>query len=208
MRAHGIRPKPLRRFKVTTDSRHALPIAQNLLCRQFAAEAADRRWSADITYLWTREGWLYLAVVMDLFSRRIVGWSMRPTLERTLVLDALEMALSSREPAAGLLCHSDRGSQYASVDYQALLARKGITCSMSRKGDCWDNAPVESFFASFKRELVYRRHYQSRSEARADAFEYIEVWYNRKRRHSVLGYLSPAEFEKQATGAAVLTIAA
>ncbi len=186
-----------KRFVLTTDSNHALPIAENLLDREFTSETPDRRWTADITYVWTREGWLYLGVILDLFSRRIVGWSMGTTLERSLVLSALEMALTSRTPEAGLLCHSDRGSQYASGDYQKALEQAGAICSMSRKGNCWDNAPTESFFASLKKELVYRTHFASRSEAKAAIFEWIEVWYNRKRRHSSLGYLSPEAFEKQ-----------
>jgi transposase InsO family protein len=186
-----------KRFVVTTHSDHALPIADNFLEREFTSDTPDRKWTADITYIWTSEGWLYLGVVLDLFSRRIVGWSMGETLERSLVLWALEMALTSRTPEAGLVCHSDRGSQYASGDYQAALEKAGATCSMSRKGNCWDNAPTESFFASLKKELVYRTHFASRSEAKGAIFEWIEVWYNRKRRHSSLGYLSPEAFEKE-----------
>jgi transposase InsO family protein len=186
-----------RRFVVTTDSNHDLPIAENLLDRAFTSDTPDRRWTADITYVWTSEGWLYLAVILDLFSRRIVGWSMDTTLERSLVLSALEMALTSRTPEAGLLCHSDRGSQYASLDYQKALEKAGATCSMSRKGNCWDNAPTESFFASLKKEMVYRTHFATRFEAKVAIFSWIEVWYNRKRRHSSLGYLSPEAFEKQ-----------
>ncbi len=208
MRQSGTRPEPARRFVATTDSKHALPVHENLLDRQFEPQAADTRWSCDITYVWTREGWLYLSVVLDLFSRKVVGWSMQPTLERGLVVSALEMALLQRKPSAGLLCHSDRGSQYASLDYQALLQGSGIVCSMSRKGNCWDNAPVERFFATRKRELVHRRQYQTREEARADIFKYIEVWYNRRRRHSSLGYLSPEEFERRAAAATVSPIAA
>jgi transposase InsO family protein len=198
MRQNGIRVQPVRRFRATTDSAHALPVAANLLERDFTAEGADRRWAADITYLWTREGWLYLAVVLDLFSRRVVGWSIRPTLERGLVIGALEAALSRRRPAAGLIHHSDRGSQYASGEFQLALSRAGIVCSMSRKGNCWDNAAVESFFGTLKREAVRGRPFASREEARSVVFEYIEVWYNRKRRHSSLGYLSPEQFERRA----------
>src|SRR5579871_4696250 len=197
MRAANLKAVLAKRFVVTTDSNHALPVAQNLLDRQFEVEHPNRVWTADISYVWTSDGWLYLAVVLDLFSRRIVGWAMGTTLERSLVLSALEMALTSRTPEAGLLCHSDRGSQYASGDYQKALEQAGAICSMSRKGNCWDNAPTESFFASLKKELVYRTHFASRSEAKAAIFEWIEVWYNRKRRHSSLGYLSPEAFEKQ-----------
>jgi putative transposase len=186
-----------KRFVVTTDSDHDLPIAENLLDREFGCDTPDRRWTADITYVWTSEGWLYLAVLLDLFSRRIIGWSMGTTLQRSLVLSALEMALTYRTPEAGLLCHSDRGSQYASGDYQTALEKAGATCSMSRKGNCWDNAPTESFFASLKKEMVYRTHFASRSEAKAAIFAWIEVWYNRKRRHSSLGYLSPEAFERK-----------
>ena len=195
MRQHQIRPRQAKRFRATTDSRHSLPVAENTLERQFAVDRPNAVWAADITYIWTSEGWLYLAVVMDLFSRRIVGWSMQQTLGRPLVLEAMRMALSSRRPAHGLLHHSDRGSQYASKDYQALLASYGIRCSMSRRRDCWDNAPVESFFSTLKRELIHYRRYATRKEAQQDIFEYIEVWYNRKRRHSTLGYLSPCEYE-------------
>lgn len=195
MRHHGVRAIQARRFKATTDSAHSLPVAENILDRQFGVEQADAVWAADITYIWTQEGWLYLAVVMDLFSRRILGWSARPTMERTLVLEALRGALQLRRPAGKLLHHSDRGSQYASGDYQEMLEKARVTCSMSRKGNCWDNAPVESFFSTLKRELVHHRHFQTRSEARSELFEFIEVWYNRKRLHSSLDYMSPVEFE-------------
>lgn len=197
MRLHEVRPKRRRRYKATTGSRHSLPVAENHLNRQFAPKAPNQAWAADITYIWTREGWLYLAVVMDLFSRRIVGWSMQSRLKRGLVTGALQMALRCRRVKSGMLCHSDRGSQYASGDYQILLSEASITCSMSRKGDCWDNAPVESFFATLKRERVHHRRYRTREEARADIFQYLEVWYNRKRRHSSLGYLSPSDYEEQ-----------
>lgn len=197
MRKHRVTARPLRHFAVTTDSAHALPVAPNRLAQDFRAERQDAVWSGDITYLWTGEGWLYLAVVLDLYSRRVVGWSMQATLERSLVIDALQGAVSLRNPAAGLLCHSDRGSQYASADYQALLGEVGALCSMSRRGNCYDNAPVESFFASLKRELVHRTSFATREEARAAVFEWIAVWYNRQRRHSALGYLSPEQFERQ-----------
>ena len=195
MRKHRITARPLRRFAVTTDSGHRLPVAPNRLAQDFRVDGPNAAWSGDITYVWTGEGWLYLAVVLDLSSRRVVGWSMGPTLDRSLVVEALQGALAQRRPAAGLICHSDRGSQYASGDYQALLHRAGALCSMSRRGNCYDNAPVESFFASMKRELVHRRSFTTREEARVAVFEWIAVWYNRKRRHSALGYLSPEQFE-------------
>ena len=196
MRKYVITARPLRRFVVTTDSNHALPVAENILHRQFAAAAPNTKWTADMTYVWSGQGWLYLTVVLDLFSRRIVGWAMAETMERSLVIDALQMALTSRKPAAGLLCHSDRGSQYASGDYQTALKKAEAVCSMSRKGNCYDNAPTESFFASLKRELVYRTTFATREEARAALFEWIAIWYNRKRLHSAVGYVSPEEFEQ------------
>jgi transposase InsO family protein len=202
MREAGIRPPRRRKFRKTTDSDHPYVTATNLLDRDFSSSEPNRRWSTDITYIWTTEGWLYLAVVMDLFSRRIVGWSMRKRLARELVLSALRMALYGRDPGAGLVHHSDRGSQYASDDYQKELDRRGIVCSMSRKGDCWDNAVVESFFATLKRELVYRHRFSTRAQAIQAIFEYIEVFYNRQRRHSHLGYLSPEQFERFAEAAA------
>jgi transposase InsO family protein len=200
MRRHGITARRKRRFKKTTDSRHGLPIRPNVLARRFTAPAPNRYWASDITYIWTAEGWLYLAVVMDLYHRRIVGWSMQSTLEQPLVNQALAMALAARRPAPGLLHHSDRGSQYASSEYQRLLEDHGIECSMSRKGNCWDNAPTESLFSTLKMELVHNRRYQTRLEARSEIFEYIEVWYNPRRRHSALGYLSPDEFERRHRG--------
>jgi transposase InsO family protein len=198
MRKHGISAQPVKRFVVTTDSRHDLPVAQNLLGQDFGAEQADTRWSSDITYIWTAEGWLYLSVILDLFSRKVVGWAMKPTLERGLVVSALNRACSQRRPQDGaLICHSDRGSQYASGDYQALLKQCGILCWMSRRGNCFDNAPVESFFAILKRELVHRYRFATREEARVAVFRWIEIWYNRKRRHSALGYVSPEAFERE-----------
>ena len=163
--------------------------------RQFEPEAPNQVWTADITYIPTREGWLYLAAVEDLYSRRIVGWSMGERIDSRLVVDALEMAVARRLPGAGLVAHSDRGSQYASEHYRGLLAGHGITCSMSRRANCWDNAPMESFFATLKKELVHDEDYATREEARASLFEYIEVFYNRVRRHSSLGYRSPVEYE-------------
>jgi transposase InsO family protein len=198
MHDNGIRAKTARKFKNTTDSNHALPVADNLLDRQFEAAGPNERWLADITYIPTREGWLYLAVVEDLYSRMVVGWSLADTMTSRLVVDALEMAVQRRLPDEGLLAHSDRGSQYASDHYQRLLAKHGIECSMSGVGQCWDNAPMESFFASLKKELVHHEDYQTRAQARASIFEYIEMFYNPKRRHSSLGYLSPAEYEQSA----------
>ena len=197
MRRAGIRACRPRRRRSTTDSCHTLPVAANRLNREFAAPAANTKWAADITYIETGAGWLYLAVVLDLFSRRVVGWAMQPTRERGLVLDALAMALGQRHPTTQLVQHSDRGSPYASGDYQARLAAAGIRCSMSRRGDCFDNAPVESFFSTLKTELVYQQRFATRQEARQAIFEYVEVFYNRKRRHSALGYLSPVKFEER-----------
>jgi transposase InsO family protein len=198
MQEEGLRAKALRQFRVTTDSNHTHPVAPNVLDRQFAVEAGaalDRVWVGDITYLATREGWLYLAIVLDLASRRVIGWAMRHTLEGALTRDALRMALTGRQPGPGTLHHSDRGSQYAAGDYQALLTAHAMTCSMSRVGDCWDNAVAESFFATLKRELADGADWSTREEARTAVFEYIEVWYNQRRRHSSLGYLSPAAYE-------------
>jgi putative transposase len=196
MHDNGIRAKTARKFRNTTDSNHALPVADNLLSREFDAQGPNERWVTDITYIPTREGWLYLAVVEDLYSRMVVGWAMSDTMTSRLVVDALEMAVARRLPDEGLLAHSDRGSQYASEHYQRLLGKHGIECSMSGVGQCWDNAPMESFFASLKKELVHHEDYQTRAQARASIFEYIETFYNPKRRHSSLGYLSPAEYEQ------------
>jgi putative transposase len=196
MHDHDIRAKTARKFRCTTDSNHDWPVAENVLDRQFDPEAPNEAWVTDITYLPTREGWLYLAAVEDLYSRKVVGWSMAASLESRLVVDALEMAVQRRLPGEGLLAHSDRGSQYASDHYQRLLAKHGIACSMSRRGDCWDNAPMESFFASLKKELVHGADFATRAEARAAIFEYIEIFYNLKRRHSSLGYVAPAEYEQ------------
>ena len=202
MRAEGIRAKTTRRFRVTTQSDHAHPVAPNVLDRQFTEATPDRVWVGDITYLSTREGWLYLAVVLDLASRKVIGWAMRHTLERSLTLDALAMAILRRRPAPGVLHHTDRGSQYACHDYRALLAAHGMTCSMSRRGDCYDNAVAESFFATLKRELADDADWHTRDEARTAVFQYIEVWYNRRRRHSTLGYVSPEQYEQQVRRAA------
>ena len=196
MRQHGIAAEKKRKFIRTTDSNHPLPIAPNRLNQCFEADRPDAIWTSDITYVWTQQGWLYLAVVLDLFSRRIVGWSMAPTLERSLVIDALQMALTTRNPNEGLIHHSDRGTQYASYDYQKMLQQKGIVGSMSRRGNCYDNAPTESWFATLKRELVYRTNYTTHAQARQDIFQYIEVWYNRRRKHSTIGYKSPVAYEE------------
>ena len=196
MRTDGLRPKTVRRFRVaTTDSNHNLPIAPNRLNQEFTADQPDRIWLTDITYVPTAQGWLYLAVVLDLYSRQIVGWAMNDSLHRQLVIEALQMAIIARKPPPGLLHHSDRGSQYASHDYQTLLTQADMVGSMSRKGNCYDNAPLESFFGTLKTELVFHQHYATRAEARLDIFEYIEVFYNRVRRHSALGYKSPINYE-------------
>jgi putative transposase len=196
MRQAGLRVKARHPYKVTTRSHPRLPVADNVLDRNFTASQPNQKWVADITSIATDQGWLYLATVMDLFSRKIVGWSMNPRLKTELVSDALGMALLQRCPEAGLLHHSDRGSQYASHDYQKLLTDHGITVRMSRTGNCYDNAVMESFFATLKTECV-DRCYASREEARTCLFDYIEIWYNLRRRHSALVYLSPAAFERQ-----------
>jgi transposase InsO family protein len=196
MRQTGLQGKVKRKFVPrTTDSAHAQPIAPNVLDRQFTAPSPNRKWAGDITYIPTDEGWLYVAGLIDLCSRRIVGWSMADHMQTDLVADALTMALIRRQPPAGLLHHSDRGVQYASDDYQALLQDNRIQVSMSGKGDCWDNAVMESFWATLKTELVHHEHYATRQQARRSIFEYIEVFYNRKRLHSSLGYVSPEAFE-------------
>jgi len=197
MRQRGLAARRRRRYRVTTDSRHPFPVAANVLARQFTAPAPDAVWVTDITYIPTGEGWLYLAVILDLYSRGIVGWAMSERITRQLTLDALGMALARRRPPPGLLHHSDRGSQYASGDYQTALGRQGIVGSMSRRGDCWDNAVAESFFATLKVELVHDALWPTRAAARGAVFEYIEVFYNQQRRHSSLGFLSPLAFERQ-----------
>jgi putative transposase len=171
-------------------------IAPNVLDRQFAADGPNKKWAADFTYLWSAEGWLYVAVVIDLYSRKVVGWSMQPTMTAQLVTDALMMALWRRGKPTELLHHSDQGSQYTSEQFQRLLAGQGIVCSMSKKGDCWDNAAMESFFSSLKTEKTSRTNYQTRDQVRADVFDYIERFYNPRRRHSTLGHVSPDQFEK------------
>ena len=198
MRENGIRAKGKRRFRKTTDSDHDHRVAPNHLARDFEVEAPNNVWAGDITYLWTSEGWMYLAVILDLFSRKVVGWAMADHMRTDLVLEALLKALRDRLPGDDLMHHSDQGSQYASDDYQDALDVHGIECSMSRKGDCWDNAVVESFFGSLKTELDAEDHWRTRAEARYDVFEYIEVFYNRQRRHSYLGYVSPVRYESEA----------
>jgi putative transposase len=197
MRRAGIRSVVHRRFRVrTTDSDHGLPVAPNRLDRQFAADLPDQKWCCDITYIPTREGFLYLAAVLDTCSRKIVGWSMAEHLRTGLCMDALDMALQSRRPAGSdLLHHSDRGVQYASADYRRLLQARGITVSMSRVGDCYDNAMMESFWGTLKTELVHHMDYATREQARSSIFRYIACWYNRRRRHSAIGYKSPEQFE-------------
>jgi putative transposase len=194
----GICVRPRRRFKTTTDSNHPFPIAENGLNRNFTPQQPDQTWVADITYIPTQQGWLYLSVVIDLFSRRVVGWSMAEHMRVDLVLNALEAALGHRVPAdSGLLFHSDRGSQYASGDYRTALKKAGIGCSMSRKGNCWDNAVAESFFGTLKTELISSREFDTREDAKTTIVEWIEVFYNRERLHSTLNYLSPVQFEQQ-----------
>ena len=200
MRLERLRGCPKRRFRVTTQRDPSHPVAKNLLKRNFSADAPNQRWASDITYISTHEGWLYLAVVMDLYSRRIVGWSMSRWMNRRIVLAALRMAIGARQPEAALIHHSDRGSQYTSDSFRDELAKHGIQCSMSSSGNCYDNAVVESFFGLLKRERVNRVRYRTRDEARADLFDYIEVFYNRKRRHGYLGNVSPADFEERSTG--------
>jgi len=185
-----------RKFKVTTDSKHSFPVADNVLNRHFSPQAPNQFWGTDITYLWTQEGWVYLAVVIDLYSRRVVGWSMDKRMKKALVIRALMMAVNLRQPPPGLIHHSDRGSQYASHTYQGLLKQHGMVCSMSRKGNCWDNAPVERFFGSLKREWTGDRLYRTRQAAIADVREYIAVYYNSTRLHSTLGYKTPMDYEK------------
>jgi transposase InsO family protein len=192
----GLAGLPARKFQTTTDSNHAKPIAANLLDRDFEASRPNEKWVTDITYVWTAEGWLYVAIVIDLYSRRVVGWSTGESLETILCLKALSMALGHRKRLQGLTHHSDRGVQYASDDYRKVLKARGIECSMSRRANCWDNAVAESFFGTLKTELIYRRPWPTKESARDAIGEYIEVFYNRIRRHSTIGYVSPAKFEE------------
>lgn len=195
MQVAGIRSKVRRKFKKTTDSNHPHPIAPNILDQKFSVGAPNQVWVSDITYIWTEEGWLYLASTLDLYSRKVVGWAMSAYMPASLVVGALQMAIDQRSPPRGLLHHSDRGVQYAANAFQGLLEHHGITPSMSGKGNCYDNAVQESFFHTLKTELCDHEHYRTRAEARASVFEFIEVFYNRQRLHSTLGYCSPAEFE-------------
>lgn len=195
MRLAGLRSRRRRRYRLTTQSQHRRPVAPNILARHFSATVPNQKWVSDITYIPTAEGWLYLAAILDLFSRKIVGWAMEPRLFDRLTIKALKMALARRRPPPGLLHHSDRGRQYASGDYLTLLDGAQAVLSMSRTGDTYDNAPMESFFATLKTELVHHRRYQTRREAKSDIFEFIEIFYNRQRVHSALKYQSPLEFE-------------
>lgn len=197
LREQGLQARSPRRFRVTTDSKHSLPVAPNRLNRRFRAKRPDRVWLGDITYFWTSEGWLYLAVLMDLCSRKIVGWATGPRLTEDLAHRALESAIASRRPPKRLLHHTDRGSQYASRTYREALKRHGLRLSMSRKGNCWDNAPTESLFSSMKTELGFELPPPTREACHAEIFEYIEAFYNRERLHSSIGYLSPDEFERK-----------
>lgn len=197
MQLANISAKQKKKFKATTDSKHNLPVAPNLLKRNFAVSQPDRAYCADITYIWTAEGWLYLAVVIDLYSRRVVGWSLSRRMKKQLVINALQMAIFRRRPEPGLIFHSDRGSQYCSHSFQKLLIANQMKSSMSRKGDCWDNSVAESFFGSLKTERIFDSPYSTREEAKGDVIDYIEMFYNSNRRHSYLGYLSPAEFEQK-----------
>ena len=201
MQKLGIKAKTKRKFKATTDSKHNLPVAPNLLDQNFEVNAPNKVWASDITYIPTQEGWLYLAVCMDLYSRMVVGWSMDCRITKHLVIDAFNMAAKNRPEIQGLVHHSDRGSQYASYEFQNILGSYNMLCSMSRKGNCYDNAVVESFFHSLKTEWVHHYRYKTRHEAKASIFEYIEIFYNRQRRHSQLNYLSPADYEHWALAA-------
>ena len=197
MKKLGLAATWKRKFTHTTNSKHDLPVAPNLLDRQFNPSSSNKAWVADITYIRTRSGWLYLAVVMDLYSRKIVGWAMAPHMRAELVCSAMQLAIAQRQPEPGLIAHSDRGSQYAGSEYQALLARHGMQCSMSRKGNCWDNAVMERFFLNLKMERVWRKDYGNHGEAIKDIADYIVRFYNEGRLHSTLGYVSPNQYERQ-----------
>ena len=196
MRENAICGRVRRRFRKTTNSDHGHNVADNLLRREFTVDSPNKVWAADLTYLWTEQGWAFLAVILDLYSRRVVGWSLQNHMQTGLTLSALQMALGQREVSRELVHHSDRGTQYASAEYQRLLSKHGVTCSMSRRGDCWDNAVVESFFGTLKQELIYTRRWRTRRELKDAVHDYIELFYNRTRRHSTLGYVSPAKFEE------------
>lgn len=195
MRLYGWRARAAKKFKATTNSNHRLPVSPNLLEQNFLADQPNEKWVSDITYVWTEEGWLYLAVVMDLYSRMVVGWALSERMTAQLVIDALQMAIWRRKPPHSLIIHSDRGSQYCSHDYQKLLTLHGLVCSMSKRGDCFDNAAMESWNHSFKVEAIHGEKFMTRSIAKNHVFEYIEIYYNRKRLHSGLGYKSPVLFE-------------
>jgi putative transposase len=197
MRQAGIECRQRRRYQITTQSQHSLAVAENVLNREFSVAEPNRAWTTDITYLWTLEGWLYIAGVMDLFSRRVVGWAIAEHMRGTLVQEALQMAIGRRQPSQGLLHHSDRGVQYASHDYQGLLFAAGMKVSMSRRGNCWDNAAMERLWGSVKSERTDDQIYHTRKEAKADVIDYLEMFYNSKRLHSTLGYMSPMQFENQ-----------
>ncbi len=195
MREAGLRSRTKKKFKATTNSKHNFPVAPNLLNQDFTVDAPDSTWVGDITYIGTGEGWMYLAVILDLFNREVVGWSASARMTRQLAIDALQMALGRRNPEKGLLHHTDRGSQYASNDYQKVLKEHGFICSMSRTGNCYDNAVAESFFGRLKSEWINHHRYLSRAEANRSLFYYIEIFYNRKRRHSSIDYVTPQEYE-------------
>jgi putative transposase len=195
MNENNIQAKSKKKFKVTTDSKHSLNISPNLLARNFSPENINQAWCGDITYIHTGEGWLFLATVIDLYSRKIIGWSMNKRMKKSLVISAMEMALGQRKTEEGLIFHSDRGSQYCSFEFRKLLKIRNIQQSMSRKGNCWDNAVAESFFSTLKKDLVFHENFETRAEARRKIFEYIEVFYNRERIHSVLDFKSPIEYE-------------
>ena len=201
MQESGIQAKAVKKFKMTTDSKHSQPVAENLLDREFdRATEPNQIWVSDMTYVWTLEGWMYLTCILDLYSRKVVGWSMSSRMTKEFVMEALEMAIRQRCPGTDLLHHSDRGSQYTSDDFRDELIKHNIQCSMSGRGYCYDNAVVESFFGLLKRERVHRTRYRTREEARADIFNYIECFYNRKRRHGYLGNISPVAFEERTSG--------
>lgn len=197
MSKYGIVPKTCRKFKATTDSKHNHPVASNLLNRNFRIDEPDRVWVGDITYIWTREGWQYLSTVIDLFSKRVVAWSTDKRMKKDLVISSFKKAVKLRKPSKGLIFHSDRGSQYASLDFRIELKKVHAKQSMSRKGDCWDNAVAESFFKTIKTEMIYWNNFQTRDEANAKIFEYIEMFYNSRRLHSTLDYMSPNKFEEK-----------
>lgn len=198
MRENGLHARHKKRFRKTTDSHHAFPVAPNIIAQDFATTSPNQKWGADISYIWTREGWLYLAVVIDLFARRVVGWAVSDRLHRQLALRALEKAITMRRPPKGLIHHSDRGSQYCALDYQGMLKTNGIIISMSGKGNCYDNAMVETFFKTLKSELIWRTVFQTRHDAEVAIAHYIDGFYNPARRHSALDYLSPIQFEQNA----------